>query len=80
MPSISHLPAELVLTIAEHSLQRHPDECYVVNSADLASLSSTSARLRAILAPLLFTEVAVTTQEQLVALSRVGQARLASTR
>lgn len=77
MSTISHLPLELLAEIAEFSLQRHPQEGYVTSSRTLAALSSASTGLRALATPILFRELALTTEDQLLSLSHVEPTLLA---
>lgn len=80
MCSISHLPSELLATIAEFCAERHPDEGYVICSSSLATLSSVSPLLRAVATPILFREIAITNEDQLTALSHTEPKLLARCR
>jgi hypothetical protein len=77
---ISELPPELIETIAEFAQRRHPREGYVTDSSSLAAFSSASRYLRTISTPILFREIAVTSEEEIWALSRVEKSFLARTR
>lgn len=62
--SLIRLPNELLLEIAGYLPDRHPDLGYVIESANLASLSSVSRKLRAITLPLLFREVSIISEDR----------------
>lgn len=71
MSTISHLPNELLIEIANWTVQRHQHEGYTINSSDIAAFSSTSRLFRALALPILFKEIAINNHEQLFSLTQL---------
>ena len=59
------LPTELLLEIATNVSERDTHAGYVIEASNLASLSRTSQRLRAVMLPIMHREVILTTEKQL---------------
>lgn len=77
---IMNLPNELLCEIASEISTRHSSRGYVTESADLAAFSSVSRTMNAVAHPLLYKEIAITSERQLYALEMASDDVLARVR